>query len=400
MGRTVTLHLASFFSGVGGIDLAFRRAGVPTLLTCEIDAAATSVLRRHFPDTVHHRDITEVTADDLHAAGCIPERTVLVGGFPCQDLSVAGARRGMGQGTRSGLYWHLDRLMADFRPAWVVFENVPGLLSSHGGRDMGAVVGSLADRGYGWAYRVLDAQHFGVPQRRRRVVIVGRLGDSGAAPAQVLLEPDSGGRSAAPRVTPRAVSAADAGRGVVGTLLAHHGRLDADSDGAGHLVVTTLGDVTHTLTARAASEDGTGRGTPIIAATLTAGTSSPGVSAPGRRHEDDTNLVVGTFPKIIRPATAEHPDVWAPRDVAATLSPFDLGSDSRAVELVATETTVRRLTPLETERLQGFPDDWTAGQADSPRYRQMGNAVAVPVFEWVARRLVAVDADMRAGAAA
>ena len=396
MGRTVTLHLASFFSGVGGIDLAFRRAGVPTLLTCEIDAAATSVLRRHFPDTVHHRDITEVTADDLHAAGCTPERTVLAGGFPCQDLSVAGARRGMGKGTRSGLYWHLDRLMADFRPAWVVFENVPGLLSSHGGRDMGAVVGSLADRGYGWAYRVLDAQHFGVPQRRRRVVIVGRLGDSGAAPAQVLLEPDSGGRSAAPRVTPRAVSAADAGRGVVGTLLAHHGRLDR------HLVVSTLGDVTHTLTAEGhdASEDGTGRGTPIIAATLTAGTSSPGVSAPGRRHEDDTNLVVGTFQKIIRPATAEHPDVWAPRDVAATLSPFDLGSDSRAVELVATETTVRRLTPLETERLQGFPDDWTAGQADSPRYRQMGNAVAVPVFEWVARRLVAVDAGMRAGAAA
>lgn len=323
---------------------------------------------------------------------------------------------------------------------------------------MGAVVGSLADRGYGWAYRVLDAQHFGVPQRRRRVVIVGRLGDSGAAPAQVLLEPDSGGRSAAPRVTPRAVSAADAcrgaGGGVAPTLTAHHGRLiaadealivgaltssqdvpDVNDAQAGHLVVfdpkaggdrtssgafeygtgitptlagsrphavAILGDVTHTLTAEGhdASEDGTGRGTPIIAATLTAGTSSPGVSAPGRRHEDDTNLVVGTFPKIIRPATAEHPDVWAPRDVAATLSPFDLGSDSRAVELVATETTVRRLTPLECERLQGFPDGWTAGQADSPRYRQMGNAVAVPVFEWVARRLVAVDADMRAGAAA
>jgi DNA (cytosine-5)-methyltransferase 1 len=420
----VSLHLASFFSGVGGIDCAFHRAGVPTLLTCEIDAAATSVLRRHFPDAVHHRDITEVTADDLHAAGCIPERTVLVGGFPCQDLSVAGARRGMGQGTRSGLYWHLDRLMADFRPAWVVLENVPGLLSSHGGRDMGAVVGSLADRGYGWAYRVLDAQHAGVPQRRRRVVIVGHLGAPWAAPAEVLLEPDSGGRSAAPRVTPRAVSAADAGRGAGGgvapTLTAHHGRLTGtdealivgaltssqggpdDNDAqAGHLVVSTLGDVTHTLTAEGhdASEDGTGRGTPIIAATLTAGTSSPGVSAPGRRHEDDTNLVVGTFQKIIRPATAEHPDVWAPRDVAATLSPFDLGSDSRAVELVATETTVRRLTPLECERLQGFPDGWTAGQADSPRYRQMGNAVAVPVFEWVARRLVAVDADMRAGAA-
>lgn len=353
MGRTVTLHLASFFSGVGGIDLAFRRAGVPTLLTCEIDAAATSVLRRHFPDTVHHRDITEVTADDLHAAGCIPERTVLVGGFPCQDLSVAGARRGMGQGTRSGLYWHLDRLMADFRPAWVVFENVTGLLSSHGGRDMGAVVGSLADRGYGWAYRVLDAQHFGVPQRRRRVVIVGRLRDSGAAPARVLLEPEGGDGDSAAGWSSGAVAATSPARGaseVVGSLQAHHGRLDADSAGGGHLVPMTFQKVIRS----------------------------------GARDTD------GNLP----------PEVWAERDIAATLSPFDLGSDSRAVELVATETTVRRLTPLECERLQGFPDGWTAGQADSPRYRQMGNAVAVPVFEWVARRLVAVDADMRAGAAA
>lgn len=327
---------------------------------------------------------------------------------------------------------------------------------------MGAVVGSLADRGYGWAYRVLDAQHFGVPQRRRRVVIVGRLGDSGAAPAQVLLEPDSGGGDSAAGGSSGEVAAASPARGVggggrlngaddaliVGALTSSQGGPDGNDAQAGHLVVTplavrgraggsqielgeaggpyytlragdggssrhalvaitTLGDVTHTLTAEGhdASEDGTGHGTPIIAATLTAGTSSPGVSAPGRRHEDDTNLVVGTFQKVVRSGARDEngnlpPDVWAPRDVAATLSPFDLGSDSRAVELVATETTVRRLTPLETERLQGFPDDWTAGQADSPRYRQMGNAVAVPVFEWVARRLVAVDALTRPGVAA
>lgn len=420
----MSLQLASFFSGVGGIDLAFQRAGVPSLLTCEIDRAAASVLRRHFPDAAHHDDITKVTADDLYAAGLDPSRAVLAGGFPCQDLSVAGARRGMGEGTRSGLYWHLDRLMGEFHPAWVVLENVPGLLSSHGGRDMGAVVGSLADRGYGWSYRVLDAQHFGVPQRRRRVVIVGRLGDSGSAPAQVLLEPEGSRRDSAPGQSAGAVAATGPARGVVSALTANgvgicgpddnqaqaghfvpmtfqkvirSGARDADGNlppevwaerdiaatlnlndlgsetRAVELVVTrattTLGDRTHALTAEGhdASEDGTGRGTPIIAATLTAGTSHPGVSAPGRRQEDDHNLV-------------------------------------------AFHTEVRRLTPLECERLQGHPDNWTKvaarpdgtthEQSDTQRYRQMGNGVAVPVFEWVARRLVATDARTRLGVAA
>lgn len=489
-----TLEVASTFSGVGGIDLGFQSAGIPTRLLCEYDKHAQSVLARRFPGVPIHPDVTELTADDLANAGLVPERTILAGGFPCQDLSVAGARRGMGEGTRSGLYWHLDRLMAEFRPAWVVFENVPGLLSSNGGRDMGAVLGSLADRGYGFAYRVLDAQFFGVPQRRRRVIIVGRLGDSGAAPAQVLLEPEgsrgdsaSGHPSGAGVADPAERRAVEAGGDVAPTLTARYGKgadstatiplavvnsLTAANGGpddnmaqAGHLVVetfqkttrpatsehpdvwehrdvaatlspfdlgsetravelvvsveaesgadlvrncvggvlsgvnldevgqvadsggaerdgfhdsnlaaelqadlassgsqigndpvTTLGDHTHSLTAEGhdASEDGTGRGTPIIAATLTAGTSAPNVSAPGRRQEDDHNLVAES------------------------------------------QTVVRRLTPLECERLQGHPDNWTEGQSDAQRYKQMGNGVAVPVFAWVAHRLAAIDKEAAA----
>lgn len=387
------LTIASTFSGVGGIDLAFERAGCRTALLCEKDKHAAAVLRHHWPDMPIHDDITELTADDLHAAGCRPESTVLVGGFPCPDLSVAGARRGMGEGTRSGLYWHLDRLMADFRPAWVVFENVPGLLSSQDGRDMGALVGSLAGRGYGWAYRVLDAQHFGVPQRRRRVVIVGRLGDSGAAPARVLLEPEGGDGDSAAGWSSGAVVATGPARGaggVVATLTAHHGRNDADSVAGGHFVPMTFQKVIRS----------------------------------GARDTD------GNLP----------PEVWAERDIAATLNLNDLGSESRAVELVvttlgdrthaltaeghdasedgtgrgtpiiATHTEVRRLTPLECERLQGHPDNWTKvatrpdgttyEQSDSQRYKQMGNGVAVPVFEWVARRLVAEHQRLtQAGAA-
>ena len=373
----MTLTVASMFSGIGLIDLGLERAGMKTRVLCENDKAASTVLARRFPGIPIHPDIRELTADDLYAAGCRPDATVTAAGFPCQDLSIAGGRRGMGEGTRSGLFWHVDRLLAEFAPRWVLLENVPGLLSSHSGRDMGAVLGALADRGYGYAYRVLDAQRFGVPQRRERVVIVGHLGEPWTAPAQVLLEPDCCGWDFATlrESGSRATGGAGAGSGitrVAATLTAHHGRMTAED-----LLVCVTGDRTHALTANGAdaSEDGTGRGTPIV---------YQRVIRSGARLPD------GSLP----------PDKWERREIAATLSPFDLGSDSRAIELVAADTEVRRLTPLECERLQGAPDEWTEGQADSPRYKQLGNSVAVPVFEWVGRRIVAVDAQIRAERAA
>lgn len=381
----MTLTVASMFSGIGLIDLGLERAGMETRVLCESDKAARSVLARRFPGVPTFPDVRELTADDLRAAGCDPDATVLAAGFPCQDLSVAGGRRGMGRGTgtRSALYWHVDRLLGEFAPRWVILENVPGLLSSHRGRDMGAVLGSLADRGYGFAWRVLDAQRFGVPQRRERVVIVGHLGEPWTAPAQVLLEPEGCGWDSAPlrESGARATGGAGAGSGIprvtVNALTSSHGGADDNDAQAGHLVVCVTGDRTHALTANGAdaSEDGTGRGTPIV---------YQRVIRSGARLPD------GSLP----------PDKWERREIAATLSPFDLGSDSRAIELVAADTEVRRLTPLECERLQGAPDEWTEGQADSPRYKQLGNSVAVPVFEWVGRRIVAVDAQIRAERAA
>lgn len=127
------LREVALFAGIGGISLACRRAGIPTALVCEIDPACRKTLKHHFPDAVIHDDVTELTADDLYAAGCVPGRTVLTAGFPCQDVSVAGGRRGLGEGTRTGLFWHIDRLLAEFAPAWVVLENVPGLLSAGDG---------------------------------------------------------------------------------------------------------------------------------------------------------------------------------------------------------------------------------------------------------------------------
>ena len=181
----MTLTAVSLFAGVGGFDIALERAGVEVKAMVEWDKNAQGVLRHRFPNTALFGDVQEVTGDELRSVGFVPERGIIVGGFPCQDLSVAGKRAGLA-GARSGLFWEIMRLVDELGPKWLILENVPGLLSSNGGRDLGVVLGALAERGYGFAYRVLDAQFFGVPQRRRRVFIVGCLGDSGRAPAEVL----------------------------------------------------------------------------------------------------------------------------------------------------------------------------------------------------------------------
>lgn len=179
------LTAVSLFAGVGGFDLALERAGVKVVAAVEIDKNARGVLAKQFPNTKLFNDVTTVTGKDLRDAGFIPEHGIITGGFPCQDLSVAGKRAGLA-GQRSGLYWQIVRLVEELSPKYLILENVPGLLSSNGGKDMGTVIGALTDRGYGVGWRVLDAQYFGVAQRRRRVFIVGCLGDDGAAPSEIL----------------------------------------------------------------------------------------------------------------------------------------------------------------------------------------------------------------------
>ena len=175
----------SLFAGVGGFDLALERAGVKVVASVEWDKKAQEVLRRHFPESTIFGDISGVTGEQLIAAGFEPRNGIITGGFPCQDLSVAGKRAGLG-GSRSGLFWEICRLLDETRAQNFILENVPGLLSSNQGADMAVVLEALVERGYRIAYRVLDAQHFGVPQRRRRVFIVGCLGDSGRSPEEIL----------------------------------------------------------------------------------------------------------------------------------------------------------------------------------------------------------------------
>jgi len=175
----------SLFAGVGGFDLALERAGVKVVASVEIDKKAQDVLRRHFPNSTIYGDVTGVTGEQLIAAGFEPRGGIITGGFPCQDLSVAGKRAGLA-GKRSGLFWEICRILDETGSETIILENVPGLLSSNNGRDMAVVIEALVQRGYRVGWRVLDAQYFGVPQRRRRVFIVGCLRDSGRTPEEIL----------------------------------------------------------------------------------------------------------------------------------------------------------------------------------------------------------------------
>jgi len=177
----------SLFAGVGGFDLAMERNGVKVVATVEIDKKCNEVLAKHFPSAKQFTDVKEVTGKELINAGFNPARGIITGGFPCQDLSVAGKRAGLA-GERSGLFWEIRRLVEETKTEWFILENVPGLLSSNGGKDFGIVLREMADLGYSIGWRVLDAQYFGVPQRRRRVFIVGSRTAGPERTLKVLLE--------------------------------------------------------------------------------------------------------------------------------------------------------------------------------------------------------------------
>ena len=217
------MKAVSLFAGVGGFDLALTRNGAEVVASVEIDKNARKVLANRFPNTTHLEDVKNVTGQQLFDLGFNSDG-IIVGGFPCQDLSVAGKRRGLAS-ERSGLFFEVVRLLDETKAKWFILENVPGLLSSNGGRDLGIVIGALAELGYGVAYRILDAQYFGVPQRRRRIFIVGCLGDDGRTPAQILaisegriryLEKSNQPRKGSPSTIARGLGAS----GISGTLAA------------------------------------------------------------------------------------------------------------------------------------------------------------------------------------
>ncbi len=374
----MTLTFGSLFSGIGGFDLGLERAGMTPAFQCEIDPAARRVLARHWPDVPIHEDVKESSGDRL------TDVDVLCGGFPCQDLSVAGRRAGLA-GERSGLFHEFMRLADELAPRWVLIENVPGLLSSNEGRDMGTVVGTLGELGYGWAYRILDAQYFGVAQRRRRVFIVGRAGDAARA-CQVLFEPESGAGHPPPsrQAGEGAAGAATDGAGVTGTLRSH---MRPGSNSLSGTVAATLNSGVPEL-ARCVT---TGQRLDLDTEDFIAFYSSSGLA---QTYHDNVSPPVTVAGGSHPPAVAYNPyrtlekDGSITSDVASRPVVDALHGPTGNMEpLIAQPMAVRRLVPSECERLQGFPDGWTEGETDGARYRQLGNAICVPVAEWIGRRM-------------
>lgn len=396
----------SLFSGVGGFDLGFERAGIETVLQVEQDKHCLAVLERHWPNVRRLTDVASVcvsvageygrhyagtdTGSDEHFAdaGGID---IVYGGFPCQDVSVAGKRAGL-DGERSGLWFEFHRILRELRPRWAVIENVPGLLSSNGGRDFGVILHGLGELGFHVGWAVLDAQHFGVPQRRRRVFVVA--GPSRRSCEQVLSLCESCGGNPETSEATR--------EGTAGSITAsagHHGHSSPRGDGSDNLVAYTVSPARGT---------GDGHGNAwnsnyVTAPALTA--SGRGVERTGESRGQDPVVVVGSLDTEVGGNKLTHqsavnghllPTYWNGADVADTLDVSTLVNrqtmpDKGRFAAVTGQQGVRRLTPLECERLQGFPDGWTEGQSDSHRYRQMGNAVAVPVAEWIGHRLMAVE---------
>jgi DNA (cytosine-5)-methyltransferase 1 len=346
------LRVVSLFAGVGGFDLAFERAGAETVAVCEIDAGCREVLARRFPGAKQFTDVRALRGEEL------PEFDLLTFGFPCQDLSTAGQRKGL-KGKRSGLFYEVVRIIKKTQPRWLLWENVAGLLHCGAGGDMRAVLGELCKLGYSGAWAVLDAKHFGVPQQRRRVFGCFALGDTGVESAARVLAVPCGrwGYFEEERQT-RPCAAAGAARGAGGAG-------SAPAGGGGELIGF------HVCTDHANRHESAG---PLLKSHAAAVCFSARI---GSLH-----------PPM---AVAFQPAGGFKRAGGAELCPTLQKENPHAVAVLGPaprKWTVRLLTPVECERCQGFPDNWTAGHSDTARRAMMGNAVCVPVVEWIARRLV------------
>ncbi len=452
------LRYLSVCSGIEAATQAWHPLGWQPVAFSEIEPFTCAVLAHHYPHVQNWGDMTKF--EEWPDA----DVDVLCGGTPCQSFSVAGLRKGLAD-PRGNLMLTFGAIAARYRPRWLVWENVPGVLSSNGGRDFGTFLGMLGELGYGVAYRVLDAQHvrtrrfpYAVPQRRRRVFVVGYLGDWRRA-AAVLFDRESllcdppPRREAGQRPAPNLAARTRGGGGkdgIDGRLISMaHGQAGAEI-GFDHGPTLTCNHeapiVAHALRAEGfdATEDGSGRGTPIVPVAFdckgtqvqfTTDGSHPTLRSMGHNasHQNaggHAAVAHAIQAGALRVNPASGPDgIGVQEGHAYTLEAraevqavaFDLrGRDGGAMpegphdtanlraasggssrSYVAQPWAVRRLTPKEAERLQGFPDDFTcipyrgkpADQCpDGPRYKALGNSMAVNVMEWLGERISIVDA--------
>lgn len=355
----------SVCSGIEAASCAWHPLGWEAVAFSEIEPFPCRVLQHHFPGVPCLGDMTKIKGEEYRGAV-----DLLVGGTPCQDFSIAGKRAGL-DGERSGLAKDFTRLLREICPRWFIWENVPGAFSTNSGRDFGTFVRTLADIGFGLAWRVLDAQFWGVPQRRRRIFLVGYLGDYRPAGA-VLFEPESlcGDTEASRKKRPETTQTLTGGLGAGGA--------DDNRAQGGFYVPQIVEQAMSCKWAKGSSGPAGDEHHNLVCAVRTSQTSANGWGV----SEDVAHTM----------DCANGQAICAP----VTTSCY---ADNAAQEskLIPSRIGVRRLTPLEAERLQGFPDGWTdiPGASDTARYKALGNAMCVPVMRWIGERIENVDKKNR-----
>lgn len=399
----------SLFSGIEAVTEAWEPLGFQPVAFAEIEPFPCSYLAHRHPNVPNLGDVSLIDDEAIRKLGRID---IVVGGSPCQDLSVAGKRRGLG-GKRSGLFFEQLRIFHAARhfcgARWFVWENVPGAFSSNGGRDFAVVVGEMAGcrldvPGEGWGmegvalgenglaeWGVLDAQWFGVAQRRRRVFVVLDVGDWAGRPP-VLLEPDSLRGDSAPRR-----EAGEEAAGTLGASAARRGGIQDESGECGLICSNPEGSTGLPFLTRSNIGKHVNNQTPLIAFYTTQITSKQNGSNP--KPDDPCHpLSASAHPPAIAgkvvafQAYASATNSLNPSEISPTL---DKGKSDGVACFDG--WSVRRLTPRECERLQGYPDDATLipyrgkPASDGPRYKALGNGMAVPVMRWIGRQLLAAN---------
>jgi len=387
------MKYGSVCSGVEAATAAWHRLGWEPRWFSEIEKFPSAVLAHHYPNVPNLGDMTkfkEWPSDPID---------VLVGGTPCQSFSVAGLRKGLDD-PRGNLMLTYVAIAARYKPRWLVWENVPGVLSSNRGRDFGTFLTALAEIGYGFAYRICDAQYWGVAQRRRRVFVIGNLGDWRRA-AAVLFERESLSRHPAPSREARERLADTLtvgvnqysgfiGEPVEGAAVNHFVPIGNVQDGS----ITSLSS--REYKGLSCGRDGMTSAAVIAFPAELSGTQSATTAelSPALSVGHKTAVTYGIPGNWIGRKPENGGNATKPmNDIAPNLTSADRHA-------VSTDMQVRRLTPRECERLQGFPDNFTripyrnkAAEdcPDGPRYKALGNSMAVPVMRWIGERIQMVE---------
>jgi len=416
------VNYLSVCSGIEAATVAWHDMGWNPLAFSEIEKFPSQVLAHHYPNTPNLGDMTKFKEWDFGTN----RLDLLVGGTPCQSFSVAGLRKGL-EDPRGNLALTYVAILDKFRPKWCVWENVPGVLSSGNGRDFGAFLGALGEIGYGFAYRVLDAQYFGLAQRRKRVFVIGCLGSWESA-AKVLFDTHSlsgNTKSSKKKKQETTRSFIPSIANCIQTTCNDYSR----ADGFNMIATGAFGkEIADTVTAKFAKgaellQQGAQNGGNCVLQPIhcvdtfpTLLSSTAGVSRPGNavtEHQtyiaykaigvdtynaSESGDIAVTLTASGNSSTNSGPKVMQPIAFHATQDPISgnkspcLGSNMQ-VGLQQQDMAVRRLTPVECERLQGFPDDYTniPKAADGPRYKALGNSMAVPVMKWIGQRIQQVE---------